>query len=117
MTEERLAEFMECWNTRDVETIVGFFTHDGRFYGSVGPGLLGTTATGHDEIRAAVSALFDGSPEGRFEDTSVFVAGDRGVAEWTFVSGENAVRGCDVFEFEDDRIRVKNAFRKTKPAA
>lgn len=41
MTEERLAEFMECWNTRDVDKLVGFFTEDGVFHGSVGPNLLG----------------------------------------------------------------------------
>ena len=35
MTEERLAEFMECWNTRDVDKLVGFFTEDGVFHGSV----------------------------------------------------------------------------------
>jgi len=35
-------------------------------------------------------------------------------SEWTFVSGGAAVRGCDLFEFEGDRIRVKNAFRKIK---
>lgn len=115
MTEERLAEFMDCWNTRDVERLVGFFTEDGVFHGSVGPELLGATAVGHDEIRAAVVRLFEASPEGRFEDTAVFVGGDRGAAEWTFVSGESAVRGCDLFEFSGDRIRVKNAFRKTKP--
>jgi ketosteroid isomerase-like protein len=116
MTEERLAEFMECWNTRDVDKLVGFFTEDGVFHGSVGPDLLGTTAVGPDAIRAAITGLFERSPGGRFEDTSVYVAGDRGVAEWTFVAGGTAVRGCDLFEFAGDRIRVKNAFRKAHPA-
>ena len=43
----------------------------------------------------------------------MFVAGDRGAAEWTFVSGDLRVRGADLFEFEGDLIRVKNAFRKS----
>ena len=46
---------------------------------------------------------------------SAFVAGDRGASEWTFVSGGVSVRGCDLFEFEGEKIRVKNAFRKSRP--
>ena len=47
------------------------------------------------------------------------VAGDRGAAEWTFratAEGGEAfeVRGCDLFEFDGDLIRVKNAFRKVR---
>ena len=43
------------------------------------------------------------------------------MAEWTFVvttpDGQDVTtRGCDLFEFEGDKIRVKNAFRKARPA-
>ena len=42
---------------------------------------------------------------------------ERGVAEWSyqFTAADGAVtaiRGCDVFEFEGDLIRRKDAFRK-----
>ena len=47
------------------------------------------------------------------------VAGDRGAAEWTFRATDDdgaafEVRGCDLFEFDGDLIRVKNAFRKVR---
>ncbi len=122
MTEERLAEFMAAWNTRDVDAIVGAFTDDGVFHASVGAELMGATAVGPEAIRRGVEAFFERFPTGRFEDTTLFVAGDGGFAEWTFVvtgpGGEDVpTRGCDLFEFEGEKIRVKNAFRKAKPAS
>ena len=114
MTSERLDAFMDAWNAHDVEGIVGFFADDCEFHASVGPELMGASYAGRDEIRKGVTAFFERFPDGRFEDASAWVAGERGASEWTFVSGGAAVRGCDLFEFEGDRIRVKNAFRKIK---
>ena len=118
MNEERLAAFGEAWNARDADLVVGFMTEDCRYRASVGPELEGRTYEGRDEVRQGVQAFFDRYPDGRFEDARVFVAGDRGASEWTFVwtdeQGETRrVRGCDLFEFEGDRIRTKDAFRKT----
>jgi nuclear transport factor 2 (NTF2) superfamily protein len=118
VNEERLAAFGEAWNARDADLVVGFMTEDCRYRASVGPELEGRTYEGRDEVRQGVQAFFDRYPDGRFEDARVFVAGDRGASEWTFVwtdeQGETRrVRGCDLFEFEGDRIRTKDAFRKT----
>jgi ketosteroid isomerase-like protein len=112
---------MEAWNTRDVDAIVGAFSDDGVFHASVGPELMGSTSVGRDAIRRGVEAFFERFPTGRFEDTTLFVGGDKGYAEWTFVvtgpDGRDVpTRGCDLFEFEGEKIRVKNAFRKAKPA-
>jgi hypothetical protein len=114
MTRERLDAFMDAWNAHDVEGIVSFFADDCEFHASVGPELMGASYAGRDEIRKGVTAFFERFPDGRFEDASAWVAGEHGASEWTFVSGGTAVRGCDLFEFEGDRIRVKNAFRKIK---
>ena len=49
-----------------------------------------------------------------------FVAGVRGVSEWTFVGtrasdGQRVeVDGCDVFTFDGDRIRLKDSYRKQR---
>jgi taurine dehydrogenase small subunit len=115
MTTERLDAFMDAWNAHDVDAIVGFFADDCVFHPSVGTELMGASYVGRDEVRRGVAAFFERYPDGRFEDASAFVAGDRGASEWTFVSGDTAVRGCDLFAFEGDRIRVKNAFRKNRP--
>ena len=117
MTEERLAAFGEAWNAHDVEQVMGFMTPDCVFHASVGPDLLGRSYVGAGEMRRGVQAFFDRYPDGRFEDAEVFVAGDRGVSEWTFTwteAGERRrVRGCDLFAFRGDLITVKNAFRKS----
>jgi ketosteroid isomerase-like protein len=121
MTNERLDEFMEAWNAHDAERVVSFFADDCVFHASVGPELMGATYVGKDEVRRGVAAFFERYPGGRFEDATGFVAGDKGASEWTFVAAgpdgaEIATRGCDLFEFDGDLIRTKNAFRKARPA-
>jgi hypothetical protein len=39
--------------------------------------------------------------------------GDRAVARWAFEEGGRRVEGIDLFEFDGDRIRLKDAYRKT----
>ncbi len=49
-----------------------------------------------------------------------FVAGARGVSEWTFTGTRASdgqrieVDGCDIFTFEGDKIRVKDSWRKQR---
>jgi taurine dehydrogenase small subunit len=109
---ERLAEALEAWNTRDPDRVVAYFSDDCVYHASFGPEFLGRSYTGREAVREGVRLFFERYPDGRFEGTEVFVAGERGAAEWTFVSGEERVRGADLFEFDGDLIRVKNAFRK-----
>lgn len=121
MTADRLAEALAAWNTRDADRVLAYFAEDCVYHASFGPELLGRSYRGRAEVLEGVRQFFVRYADGRFEDTEVFVAGDRGAAEWTFVATEAngrmlRVRGCDLFEFEDDLIRTKNAFRK-QPAA
>jgi uncharacterized protein (TIGR02246 family) len=117
MTSAQLAEYLAAWNDHDVDRIVELMTPDCSYHASVGPELLGQTATGREAVRAAVSAFFERLPDSRFEDVRAFVAGDRGAAEWTLAwtdaaGASQALRGCDLFEFSGDLVRTKNAFRK-----
>ena len=117
MDESRLQAFGEAWNSHDADLVVSYMTDDCVFHASLGPELLGRSYVGAEEVRQGVQTFFDRYPDGRFEDSSVFVGGDRGASEWTFVWTDEAgetrrVRGCDLFAFEGDRIRLKNAFRK-----
>ena len=117
MTPERLAEALAAWNTHDAERVLAYFAADCAYHASFGPEPLGRSYAGRGEVLEGVRRFFERYPDGRFEDTEVFVAGDRGAAEWTFVATEAAggvvrVRGCDLFEFDGDLIRTKNAFRK-----
>jgi hypothetical protein len=121
MTAERLDAFLEAWNDRDVDAIMSYFAEGCVYHASVGPELLGATFRGREEVRAGVAAFLARNPQGRFENGSSLVMGDRGAAEWTFVTtgpdgDEVSTRGCDLFEFDGDLIRVKNAFRKVQPS-
>jgi uncharacterized protein (TIGR02246 family) len=112
MTAARLAEALEAWNTHDAEEVLRWFADDCSYHASFGPELLGRSYVGRAEVLEGVRHFFERYPDGRFEGTTVFVAGDRGAAEWTFVADDVRIRGCDLFEFEGDLIRTKNAFRK-----
>ena len=117
MTADRLSEALAAWNTHDAERVLTYFAEDCAYHASFGPELLGRSYVGRDQVLDGVRRFFERYPDGRFEDTAVFVAGDRGAAEWTFVAtdadgSERRVRGADVFEFDGDLIRTKNAFRK-----
>ena len=112
MTADRLAEALEAWNTRDPVRVVAYVADDCAYHASFGPDLLGRSYAGRAAVLDGVRAFFERYPDGRFEDTTVFVAGDHGAAEWTFVADGVRIRGCDLFEFDGDLIRTKNAFRK-----
>jgi len=112
VTAEQLAEALEAWNSHDAEQVVRWFADECGYHASFGPELLGRSYFGRDAVLEGVRAFFERYPDGRFEETTVFVAGDRGAAEWTFVADGVRIRGCDLFEFEGELIRTKNAFRK-----
>jgi uncharacterized protein (TIGR02246 family) len=112
VTAEGLAEALAAWNTHDAEHVLRWFADDCAYHASFGPELLGRSYVGRDQVLEGVRSFFERYPDCHFEDTQVFVAGDRGAAEWTFVAEGSRVHGCDLFEFDGDLIRVKNAFRK-----
>jgi ketosteroid isomerase-like protein len=119
MTEARLLEALDAWNSHDVERVLEYMTEDATYHASVGPELCGRTYRGREEVREGVGRFFERYPDGRFERTIVTVAGDRGHAEWTFTATQDdgsrfEVRGCDLFEFQGGLIRTKNAFRKVR---
>lgn len=119
MTPARLEDFFAAWNAHDVERVVSFFTTDGAYLASIGPDDDGTAFRGIREVRRGVAAFLGTYPDARYTDRSSLVVGERGLATWTFhgtsPDGTAIVyRGVDVFEFEGDRIRLKDAFRKER---
>jgi hypothetical protein len=118
MTVNRLSEALEAWNSHDPEEVLKYMSGDCFYHASFGPELLGKSFVGRAAVREGIRAFFNRYPRGRFVDCEVFVAGSHGAAEWTFVSEEDgnlaSVRGCDLFEFDGDLIKVKNAFRKVR---
>lgn len=116
MTVERLQAFGQAWGRGDVETLMSYMADDCVYSASVGPE-PGRTYSGRDNVRRGFEALLAHDAGAESRTGPCYVYGDRGVALWCFVYRRDGVpvevHGCDLFEFAGDRIRVKNAFRKT----
>ena len=116
-----LDRFADAWNRHDLDALMSKMTDDCVFEASAGPDVEGQQSKGKPAVRAAYASVFDTFPDAHWAHATHFVAGNRGVSEWTF-TGTRAdgtrveVRGCDLFTFRDGHIAVKNSFRKKRPA-
>jgi ketosteroid isomerase-like protein len=115
---EFLDAFGEAWNRHDVDAIMTFFCEGHCVFS---PGWGGERFEGRERVRQGVAAVFARFPDARFSGTRHFVCGNRAVSEWTLsATGPDGSRvelvGCDIYTFNDGKILVKDAYRKT-PAA
>lgn len=119
-TIEIVRRFSEAWSRRDLDAIMAFFTEDCIYSASVGPE-PGTTFCGRAGVRAGIEAMFRHDAASTVEPGRIFADGNKVFSEWIYRfpqgSGRVPAHGCDVFEFEGDRIRLKDAFRKQATAA
>lgn len=118
--ETMLQTFADAWNRHDVDALMSMMTADGVFEASGGNAVDGERHEGQRAVRAAYAAVFDVYPDAHWGNARHFVAGDRGVSEWTFTGtlkdGKRVeVTGCDVFTFRNGKIAIKNSFRKNRP--
>ena len=122
MTEERLAgmkAFLEAFNHHDVDEVMSFFVDDCEFDTPRGPTPWGRRLRGKDEVRKGIEARFSGIPDISYNDDRHWACGDRGVSEWTLrgttTEGDTIeVRGCDLLEFEGNKLRRKDSFWKIR---
>ena len=117
VTIEFLEKFAEAWTGHDIDLLMSFMSDNPMFQLSSGPNIDGTKYSGFENVKQGFQAVLDKFPDGKWIEDSHFVAGDRGVSEWTFTATDNEgieskVRGCDIFTFEEGKISVKNSFRK-----
>ena len=116
----RLEAILAGFNAHDLDTIMRHFAEDAVFEAPRGPDAWGRRYEGIEQVRSGLAARFEGIPDVSYESHGDFVAGDRGVSEWTIrgtaTDGTRIeVRGCDVWTFAPDgRIAVKNAFWKIR---
>lgn len=116
MTAGCLAEFGEVWRREDIDALLTFIADDCDVRASVGPD-PGSTYRGRAEVRRGFEAVlaYDDAGEGRGGIT--VIDGRLGAAQWVLVrtaddDRQTEVRGCDVFEFDGDLIKLKDAYRK-----
>lgn len=116
-----LQGILDAFNRHDLDAILEHFTPDSVFQSPRGPDPWGTRFEGLDEVRQGLAARFEGIPDVHYEGHADFVAGDRGVSEWTItgttVEGDRIeARGCDLWTFDGDRIAVKDSYWKIREA-
>lgn len=120
VTVADLQAFADAWNRHDIQALMGFMADDCVFEASAGPDACGARYTGREAVRAGFSEVWATFPDAQWRSARHFVAGDRGVSEWTF-TGTRAdgrrveVNGCDVFTFRGGKIALKNSYRKNRP--
>ena len=119
VTIEFLQDFAAAWTAHDLDKLMSFMHEDCSFKLSAGPDQDGASFVGYENVQAGYAKVLEMFPDGSWGDDSHFVAGDRGVAEWTFrATGADGsqveVDGCDIFHFKGGKISVKNSFRKIR---
>ena len=116
-----LDRFADAWNRHDLDALMSMMTDDCVFEASAGPQVDGQRSEGKQAVRAAYAAVFGTFPDAHWAAPRHFVAGNRGVSEWTFTGTHNdgrrvEVTGCDLFTFRDGKIAIKNSYRKNRSA-
>ena len=117
ITVQTLEQVLDAFNRHDLDAIMGHFSDDCSFDFPRGPEPWGQRFTGKEQVREALAGRFRGIPDVHYGDARHFVAGDRGVSEWTLTGTTAAgvrleVRGCDLWEFRDGKITRKDSYWK-----
>ena len=118
--DEKLAllpRVLDGFNAHDLDAILEDFDETCVFESPRGPDPWGRRFVGKDEVRTGLEVRFTSIPDVHYRSEGDFVAGDRGVSEWTLtgttVDGERIeVRGCDLWTFQRNRIVRKDSFWK-----
>jgi ketosteroid isomerase-like protein len=112
-----LERMLDGFNAHDLEAIMSLFSEDCVFEAPRGPEPWGRRFEGLEAVREGLGARFTTIPDVQYEEGSHFVAGVRGVSEWTLTGTTTDgirlnVRGCDLWTFRGDEVVVKNSFWK-----
>ena len=112
-----LEELLAAFNRHDLDAIMEYFSDDCSFDFPKGPEPWGQRFIGKDQVREALAGRFKGIPDVHYGDDRHWVAGDRGVSEWTLTGTTTSgvglkVRGCDLWEFRNGKVVRKDSYWK-----
>jgi ketosteroid isomerase-like protein len=116
-TPSLMKDINAAFNARDVDRIMAFFADDATFMMARGPEPCGRNVHGKDAIRQVLADRFKVIPDMRWDHVDVFIAGPRAVSVW-MVTGTGRdgellnYRGCDIYEFREDKILHKDTYWK-----
>ena len=116
-----LVAHIAAWSRHDLDAIMEMMTMECVYESSGGEDPWGRRYTGAAQVREAYADLLELLPDIRFQNARHFVAGDRGVSEWTMLATRpDGTRidshGCDLFEFRDGKIHRRDSYRKRRIA-
>lgn len=119
VTEDLLQTFTDAFNAHDVKAIMSHMTDDCVFKTSAGSNFDGEKFTGQEQVKKAFEDVFATFPDAYWGNSKHFISGDRGFSEWVFtgtkLDGTKVeVTGCDLFTFKNDKIAIKDSFRKNR---
>lgn len=110
-----IERFNAAVNRHDVEGMVSLMTSDCVFE-NTRPAPDGERFVGREAIGACFAAMFERSPQARFEIEESFAVGDRCVVRWIYRwirdGKPGHVRGVDVFRLRDGLIAEKLSYVK-----
>lgn len=114
-----LAAFAVAWNARDVAALMDCMAEDCAFHASSGPDPDGIRHAGRAAVEAAYAAIFAAFPKAHWAQHETLLLGDRALMSWRFIGTrvdgtEVEVDGCDILVFDEDRIALKDSYRKAK---
>jgi steroid delta-isomerase-like uncharacterized protein len=119
VTEETLKQILEAFNRHDLDAIMEFFADDCSFDFPRGPESWGQRFVGKAQVREALAGRFRGIPDVHYGEDRHWISSDgtRGLSEWTLTgtttAGDNIkVRGCDLWEFRNDKVTRKDSYWK-----
>ena len=114
-----LQSFADAFNAHDLSAIMAHMTEDCVFEASAGTDVNGQKSVGQYEVRRAFEKVFSTFPDAHWANAQHFISEERGFSEWVFTGTRDGstkveVTGCDLFTFRDDKIYIKNSYRKNR---
>lgn len=111
-----LNHFSKAWAAKNIEAIMDHFCEDCVYFSSIGPE-PGHFMRGKSEVRDGIIAMLAHDNAVQSEVFNLTMTQTGAFWEWRYKSLNcngltTPTHGCDIFEFSDQKISVKNAFRK-----
>ena len=119
MDNHTLQEYSDAWNRHDIDRIMALMTEDCVFEPGGGPERYGARYQGQAAVRERFIEVWTDIPDVRFDNAIHFVQGDYGCSEWTIVGTTRdgtplEIDGCDLFTFENGKIKSKRSYLKDR---
>lgn len=119
ITVEIMKQVLDAFNKHDLDAIMEFFSDDCSFDFPKGPEPWGQRFIGKAQVRDGLAGRFKSIPDVHYGEDRHWLSADcdTGVTEWTLTGTTTLgvklrVRGCDLWEFRNDKITRKDSYWK-----